>query len=119
MKILLTIRGDFIAPRFDRIAEVMIASCYDRQLLEEPRSILLAESSAEKLCDLALKENVDMVICGAIEEQHYQYLRWKKVRVIDSVIGPHERVLEMALGEELAPGTLLAGVDSVGAGGCL
>lgn len=114
MKILITIRGDFVAPRFDLTGEVVIATCYDRQLLEEPRSIILSDFSAEKLCDLALKENVRVVICGGIEEQHYRFLTWKKIKVIDSVIGPLATVVQMAVEDTLKAGTVLPGSTSCG-----
>ena len=112
MKILITTRGDFVSPRFDRSFEVIIASCYDQQLLEDPHSIVFSSVSAELICDFALKEKIDMVICGGIEEQHYQFLIWKKITVFDSVIGPHEDVLRLAMDNALAPGTILPGVHS-------
>ena len=107
MKIMMTVRGDCIAPRFDLSAEVIIATCYDNTLLEEPQSLLISRVSAEALCELALKENVSLVICGGIEEQHYQFLSWKKIRVIDSVIGPHGDVLRLAMDNNLKEGTIL------------
>jgi len=80
--------------------------------MEEPRSLLLSNVSAEILCDLALKENVAIVVCGGIEEEHYQFLTWKKIVVIDSVIGPHEAVLELGMKNRLEPGIILPGVTS-------
>ena len=112
MKIMITTRGDFVSPRFDMSSEVIIATCYDQQLLEEPHSLLLSSVSGELLCDLALKENVDFVICGGIEKQHYDFLIWKKITVFDSVIGPHAEVLKLAMDNTLNPGTILAGVTS-------
>jgi predicted Fe-Mo cluster-binding NifX family protein len=114
MKILLTIRGDFISPRFDMTGEVVIATCYDRKMLEEPRSIILSEYSAEKICDIALKEKVQYVVCGGIEEKHYQFLSWKKIKVIDSVIGPYADAIEKILQESLHANTILSGVTSCG-----
>ena len=66
MKIMITTRGDFVSPRFDLSPEVIIATFYDRQLLEEPRSIIISDVSAVIICDLALQENVATVICGGI-----------------------------------------------------
>lgn len=114
MKILITVRGDFVAPRFDQTAEVIIAACYDHQLLEEPRSIILSEFSAEKMCDLVLKENVSVVVCGAIEEKHYQFLTWKKIVVIDSVIGPYKDAMELAVTNALVAGSILQGATFSG-----
>lgn len=112
MKIMITIRGDFVSPRFDLTSEVIIATYYDQQLLEEPRSLILADVSAIILCELALKENVAIVVCGGIEEEHYQFLTWKKITVIDSVVGPYLDVLQSVMDNELKPGTILPGVRS-------
>lgn len=112
MKIIMTTRGDFIAPRFDLSSEVVVATYYDQQMLEEPRSILLDDVSAETICDIALKEKVSILVCGGIEEQHYQFLTWKKITVIDSVIGPHTEVLQRAITNSLEAGTILPGVTS-------
>ncbi len=110
MKILITTRGDYVSPRFDQSTEIVIAICYDEQLLEDPHSIIISRASAEKICDLALQEKVAIVICGGIEDQHYQFLNWKKIRVIDSVIGPYSDILKLAVHNRLQPGTILPGV---------
>ncbi|MBU1233189.1 MAG: hypothetical protein KKD01_04265 [Proteobacteria bacterium] len=112
MKVMITTRGDFVSPRFDLSPEVLIATYYDQELLEEPRSIIVSDVSAETICDLALKENVAMVICGGIEEQHYQFLTWKKITVIDSVIGPYTEVLQLAMNNTLKSGMILPGATS-------
>jgi len=112
MKIMITIRGDFVSPRFDLSPEVIIATYYDGRLLEEPRSIIVSDVSAEIICDLALQENVATVICGGVEEQHYQFLTWKKITVIDAVVGPYAEVLQLVMNNTLDPGTILPGVTS-------
>ncbi len=114
MKILMTIRGDYISPRFDCTAEVIIATCYNRQLLEESRSIILDHVSAERICDIILKEQVSLTICGGIEEKHYQFLVWKKVKVLDGIIGPHQDVLEAAMKGSLSAETIFPGVITWG-----
>ena len=112
MKIMVTVRGDFVSPRFDMSSEVIIATCYDGKMVEEPRSLILSDVSAEVICDLVIREGVSVVICGGIEEEHYQFLTWKKITIYDSVIGPHTRVLEMVLHGTLESGIILAGVTS-------
>jgi predicted Fe-Mo cluster-binding NifX family protein len=112
MKIMISTRGDFVSPRFDLSSEVIIATCYDYQLMEEPRSLILADISAEVLCDLALKENVAVIVCGGIEEEHYQFLIWKKITVIDAVIGPYADALKLVLNNKLKSGTILPGVTT-------
>lgn len=109
---MITVRGDFVSPRFDMSSEVIIATCYERQLLDEPHSLILSNVSAELICDLAVREDIGVVICGGIEEQHYQFLTWKKITVFDSVIGPHTDALELALQDRLASNTILEGVTS-------
>jgi predicted Fe-Mo cluster-binding NifX family protein len=54
-----------------------------------------------------MEENISVVICGGIEDRHYQFLTWKKIRVIDYVIGDHETALKRFLAGELQPGDLL------------
>ncbi len=112
MKIMITARGDFVSPRFDLSSEVIVATCYDQQLMEEPRSLILAEVSAEIICDLALKEKVATVVCGGIEEEHYKFLTWKKIKVIDAVVGPYADVLRLAMDNNLEAGIILPGVTS-------
>lgn len=112
MKVMITVRGDFVSPRFDMSSEVIIATCYDRQLLEEPRSLILSDVSAEIICDLVLREDIKVVICGGIEEQHYQFLTWKDITVYDSVIGPHGKVLELVLNNELTANTIVQKITS-------
>lgn len=114
MKILITARGDFVSPRIDLSPEVIIAAYYDGQLLEEPRSIIVSDVSSEIICELALQENVATFVCGGIEDQYYQFLTWKRIRVIDAVVGPHGDVLRMAVNNTLQPGIILPGVTSKG-----
>jgi len=109
---MISTRGDFVSPRFDLSSEVTIATCYDQQLMEEPRTLILSEISAEILCDLALKENVAIIICGGIQEEHYQFLTWKKITVIDAVVGPYADALRLAMENQLQSGTILPGVKS-------
>ncbi|MBW1749364.1 MAG: hypothetical protein JRJ37_01410 [Deltaproteobacteria bacterium] len=49
---------------------------------------------------------------SGIEEQHYQFLTWKKITVIDAVVGPYADVLELAMNNNLEPGSILPGVTS-------
>ena len=73
------------------------------------RTLLLTRPSAEELCSLIMKENIDIVICGGIEEKHLKYLTWKKITVIHSVIGPYAEALNMAIDDTLEDGCILSG----------
>jgi predicted Fe-Mo cluster-binding NifX family protein len=109
MKILLTVQENSIAPRFDQASEVMIAEDDGQAgLVAEPRTIILPYRSAEELSDLIVKEGVQCVICGGIEESFHKFFTWKKITVIDGVIGGHTEALQRFLAGELRPGMVLA-----------
>jgi predicted Fe-Mo cluster-binding NifX family protein len=105
---LIPLLGDDVAPRFDLAPEALIASIDPDGTARVEKSIVLPQASAEALCAVITAEKVDMVICCAIEEEYYQYLTWKKIKVIDSVMGPYSKVLE-----GLATGTIGEGENLV------
>ena len=65
-----------MAPRFDLTREVLIAENKGEKI----RTVILPRPSAEELCSFILTENVNIVVCGGIEETYYQYLLWKKLK---------------------------------------
>ena len=105
--LLVPLAGEVVAPRFDLATEVLIARVRKGRLAGEPRIVLLPGPSADALCSLVLEEGITDVACGGIEDAHYQYLGWKKVRVVDRVIGSWEAVLRLFLEGELRPGTVV------------
>jgi predicted Fe-Mo cluster-binding NifX family protein len=107
MKILITAQGDFVAQRFDLTAEVVLATVDNSELVGKPRTIIMDRPSPEDLSNMIMEENISVVICGGIEDRHYQFLTWKKIRVIDYVIGDHETALKKFLAGKLQPGDLL------------
>ena len=108
MKVLVTLRADDVAPRFDLCTEVLISNFTEGKPRPELRNVLLSGPSGDELCSLILKENVDVIICGGIEESFFQYLLWKKVKVIDRVIGPSSKALKLAVEGRLQPGAIIA-----------
>jgi predicted Fe-Mo cluster-binding NifX family protein len=106
-KVLVPIYGNEVAPRFDLATEVWLARVSPDGSIEEERTVVLPQASAESLCHLIITESVKTVICGGIEEEYYEYLRWKKVNVVDSVIGLHQQALEAFKSGTLEPGTIL------------
>lgn len=112
MKILVAIKSAYVAPRFDMASEVAIFSTTQGKIDGKPRIVLLPGPSSDELCGLILKEEVSVVICGGIEEEHYQYLEWKKIKVIDRVIGKTGDVLRLALADELRPGAVVRSADN-------
>jgi len=111
MKILITIQKDEVAPRLDLTSEILITEVEGEKVTGDPRIILLSGTSGEDICGLAIKENISLVICGGIEETHYQYLKWKKIKVVDGVIGPYEQALRFAITKNLQPGIILPGAS--------
>ncbi|MEW6221613.1 MAG: hypothetical protein AB1634_19065 [Thermodesulfobacteriota bacterium] len=117
MKILCTLRGGSVAPRFDLCVEVAIAEVKDGRLAGEARLILLSGPSAEELCGLVIREGIGVVICGGIEEAHFRYLSWKRVQVLDRVIGPWPEALARAAAGELTAGRILRPAVAAAANG--
>ena len=103
-KILIPIYADQVAPRFDLATEVSIVSIGDDGRLMEKKTVVLPRASAEQLCHLILLEKISTVVCGGIEDEYYQYLKWKNVTVLDSVIGSYKKVIK-----QLELGMLQAG----------
>lgn len=107
IKILIPIFGNDISPRFDLTAEVYIVTIDDAGRYQDERIVVLPQISAEHLCHLILTENVSVVICGGIEDEYYQYLRWKRITVYDSVIGPWNAAVSRYLDNTLHSGDIL------------
>ena len=117
MKILITLKADHIAPRFDLTTEVLIVEGARGKPKKAPRNVLMPGPSGDELCSLILKENIGVVVCGGIEESFFQYLEWKKVKVIDRVIGPADASMEMALEGGLGPGMVIGNIHPMGRAG--
>ncbi len=106
-KILIPIFGNDISPRFDLTAEVYIVTIDANGQYQDERIVVLPQISAEQLCHLILTENVKVVICGGIEDEYYQYLLWKRIKVYDSIIGPWNTAVSRFLDNALHPGDIL------------
>jgi hypothetical protein len=106
-KVLICLYGNDVAPRFDLTTEVFIASIGPENRIEDEKSVVLPRASAEELCHMILTADIHTVICGGIEEEFYQYLTWKRIQVIDSVIGSSHRVLDAFVLGTLRSGAIL------------
>ncbi len=106
-KILIPIFGSDVAPRFDLATEILVTHTDSEIDHEKEKIIVLPQASAEQLCHQILTEGVQVVVCGAIEEEYYHYLIWKKVEVIDSVIGTYNAALATYKKGELSSGAIL------------
>jgi len=106
-RVLVTLREQYVAPRFDLTSEVLLADLAADGSLLAQRTVVLPEASAEALCHLVISDGVDEVICGAMEEEYHQYLTWKKVRVLDSIVAEWEDALSAHQAGRLAEGDVL------------
>ncbi len=106
-KILVPLYGAEIAPRFDLATEVLLLFPKPEGRAWEERILVVSHPSAEELCRLILKEEVETVICGGIEDEYYQYLNWKGIFVLDSVAGLWNRIPDRLQKDDLKAGELL------------
>jgi predicted Fe-Mo cluster-binding NifX family protein len=93
MKVLITLYNNDVAPRFDLATEVLMVTVDQDGAVLEEKNIVLPQASAEALCQLILAEGVQTVVCDGIEDEYFQYLTWKKIKVLDSVIASRQQVL--------------------------
>lgn len=106
-KILIPLYEDDVAPRFDLATEVLIVNEPGDDGTADKRMVVLPRASAEQLCHLIITENIQTVICSGIEDDYYQYLTWKRIDVIDSVVGSSNSALKRYLEGALKPGDIL------------
>jgi predicted Fe-Mo cluster-binding NifX family protein len=97
-----TLWEQYVAPRFDMAGEILIAVIEDGRVVET-RTVIPAQASADENCRLILAEQADALITGGIQRRYYEYLKWKKIQVYDSVMGPWEKALELLARGELKP----------------
>lgn len=105
-KTLVTLDLDHVSPRFDLTAEVWLG----RTGPHSPptgKTLVLSSASADELCKLVLTENVELVVCGAIEDKYHDYLQWKGVEVYDSVVGHLDAVIHALDENSLESGAVL------------
>ena len=106
-KILIPLHENDVAPRFDLATEVLIANDPGDTGSADKRMVVLPRASADQLCHLIITENIQTVICSGIEDDYYQYLTWKRIEVIDSVVGSSHTALRRYFNGELKPGDIL------------
>lgn len=110
-KLLIPLYENEIAPRFDLATDVLIVSWdpEDPEAMHHEQVIVLAKASPEEMSKLVLSEEVGTVICAGIEERFHQFLTWKRIHVVDDVIGPVDRVVQAFFEGRLSPGKTFYG----------
>ncbi len=106
-KVLLVLDGNDIAPRLDLSLELLVVSLGKGGKPAGKRDLVLARPSVEELCRVVSAEGAHTVICGGIEKEYLQYLEWKNVEVIHSVVGPAEVALRRFRRGSLKSGDIL------------
>ena len=106
-KMLIPLNENDVAPRFDLATEALIVTGLDQPGSMRKKMVVLPSASAEKLCQLIITEGVQVVICSGIEEDYFQYLTWKKITVLDSVIGSSQQALDCFIAGRLKAGDIL------------
>lgn len=91
-KVLIPLWRNEIAPRFDLAREAMVV-VFDEDKVLSSDILVLARPSGEGLCELALRESCTDVITNAIEARHYDFLRFKRIRVHDGVLAELDSAL--------------------------
>lgn len=94
---MIPIQGDFVAPRFDQATEIFIARYENGSIQGKTRTIIMESPSDEGLCQMIVEEHITDMVCGGIEELHYNFLVWKKVNILDGIIGKWQVALEKTL----------------------
>ena len=110
-KLLIPIQGDFVAQRFDLATEIIIVRFERGEIAGEPKTIIMERPSDEELCQMVVESNITDVVCGGIEELHYNYLIWKKVNVFDAVLGNWRSALDKAVAGNLKPREIIKPLD--------
>jgi predicted Fe-Mo cluster-binding NifX family protein len=106
-KLMVLIQGDFVAPRFDLATEVLIVLFEKGNVIGEPKMIIMERSSDEDICQMVVEENITNLICGGIEEVHFNFLVWKKVAVLDTIVGNWRAAVEKVIAGSLQQGEIL------------
>lgn len=106
-RILIPLLDNELSPRLDLAPEVLVVSITRETSAMgkvEERVVVLETPSAEAVCRLAVAENIHTVICAGIEKEHYDFLEWKGITVIDDICGPVDTILEAYLMRKLSSG---------------
>ena len=107
-KTAIPVLGEETVPRFDLATEVIILLTSEKTMLQDKKTIVLPRSSADELCHILLSENVNTLICGAIEDEYYEFIKWKEIEVFDAVSGAWTHAFERWQTRTLKSGDILS-----------
>ncbi|WP_022663589.1 NifB/NifX family molybdenum-iron cluster-binding protein [Desulfospira joergensenii] len=107
-KLTIPLYHEEICPRFDLAPEVLFLLITKGNVIEEKRTIALPRPSADDLCHMLLSEKINTLICGAIEDEYFQFLKWKKIKIYDSVCGNWSKAFHLWSKKKLTSGAILS-----------
>lgn len=106
-KVAIPILGEEIVPRFDLTTEVVILTTTITWEIQDKKIIVLPRSSSDELCHTLLAQEINTLICCAIEDEYYEFLKWKKITVFDGVSGAWTQAFNRWQNQTLNPGDVL------------
>jgi predicted Fe-Mo cluster-binding NifX family protein len=106
-KVAIPILGEEIVPRFDLTTEVVILTTTKSWEIQDKKIIVLPRSSSDELCHTLLAQEINTLICGAIEDEYYEFLKWKKIAVFDGISGAWTQAFNRWKNQTLNPGAIL------------
>lgn len=106
-KVAIPVMETEVSPRFDLSTEVVILTSNPHEQPDK-KQIVLPRSSADDLCHILLSEKISTLICCAIEDEYYEFLKWKKIRIYDSIIGSWEKAYKNWQTHELKSGDIFS-----------
>lgn len=107
-KVFMPLYDEEVAPRFDLATEVLLAELGLKGRIVQEKVLILPGPSSERMCHMILSEGIGVVVCGGIEQEIYDYLTWKQIKVIDNVIGGSHAVLRRYAAGRLVAGDIVA-----------
>jgi predicted Fe-Mo cluster-binding NifX family protein len=108
-KITIPIFHEEVNPRFDLASEVLFLIVSKGNVIEEERTVVLPRPSGDELCHLLISENINTLICGAIEDEYHQFLKWKKIEIYDGIAGTWSDAFQKWKEKTLKSGDILSG----------
>ena len=106
-KVLIPLHDGEVAPRFDLSTEVLVVAYTPQGKIEQEKVLILPGPSSERICHMAMTEQANTILCGGIEQEVYEYLTWKKIEVIDDLVGVAVNVLKRFLAGHLRSGEVV------------
>ena len=110
MKVAMPRFGEDIAPCFEYSATITIFTIQRRRVVDELDFTLQSREALDRV-RLLRDQQVDVLICGGVQDVVEQLLQARGIRVISWISGRVEELLEAFIADRLIPGTARLGAD--------